>query len=249
MDRKEAQLILSGLRPGGAEANEPFFAEALALVETDTELNAWWQAQQDFDRRMAAKLREVPVPKRLRHEILLAPKTIVVMPPQWQHRSLLAAAALVAILCVAATFWHVTNFSPFDRADFASQAIAQLDSSGPLLALQSSDQAKVKEWLKAQDAPVGDMPTKVGALSPIGCQKYVIHGHVVSLICVAMANGGIAHLFTVDKSALDDPPGTNGPQYGKMNGWNIATWSDNHMTYMLATQSSIDDLKQLFSAG
>ena len=67
------------MRPGGAEANEPFFAEALALAETDTELKAWWQAQQEFDRRMTAKLREVPVPKRLRHEILLGPK-VVAMP-------------------------------------------------------------------------------------------------------------------------------------------------------------------------
>jgi len=248
VDRKEAQLILSGLRPGGAEANEPFFAEALALAETDTELKAWWQAQQEFDRRMTAKLREVPVPKRLRHEILLGPK-VVAMPPQWRYRTLLAAAAMVAILCVAASFWHASNFSPFDRADFASQAVAELDTSGPLLALQTSDEDKVKEWLRAQDAPVGDMPAKVGTLQPIGCQKYVIHGHVVSLICVTMANGGIAHLFTVDKSALNDPPGASGPQYGNMSGWNIATWSDNRMTYMLATQSSMDDLKQLLSAG
>ena len=70
MDRKEAQLILSGLRPGGLEANEPFFAEALALVEADPELQAWWQAQQEFDRRVSARLREVPAPKSLRQRCL-----------------------------------------------------------------------------------------------------------------------------------------------------------------------------------
>ncbi len=247
MDRKEAQLILSGLRPGGPEINEPFFAEALALTESDPELGAWWQAQQDFDRRIAATLREVPVPGDLREKILAAPK-VVAFPPQWRHRYLLAAAASIAILCVATVFWNSAGADSLDRADFAGQAIGELDSSGPLLALQSSDRAEVKAWLRAQNAP-GDMPANVATLPPVGCQKYVIHGHAVSLVCLELAGGGVAHLFVVEKSALNDPPGTSGPQYGTVKGWNIATWSDNHMTYMLATQSSLDDLKQLFAAG
>ncbi|HEX4141898.1 MAG TPA: hypothetical protein VHY09_16235, partial [Candidatus Methylacidiphilales bacterium] len=97
MDRKEAQLILSALRPGGPEANEPIFTEALALAESDAELKAWWQAQENFDRKVAAKLREVPVPASLRIEIITAPKIVPYYPPQWQHRGLLAAAALIAI--------------------------------------------------------------------------------------------------------------------------------------------------------
>ena len=249
MDRKEAQLVLSVLRPGGLEANEPFFAEALALAETDPELKAWWQAQQDFDRKISAKLRDIPVPENLRESILAAPK-LVAYPPQWQHRSLLAAAAAVAILCVAGAFWHSpADFSTLDRSDFAGQAIAELDASGPLLAMQSSDRDKVNDWLKSQNAPVGNMPAKIMALPPVGCQKYDIHGHAVSLVCVELAGGGVAHLFVVDKSALNDPPSTSGPQYSTVNGWNIASWSDDHMTYMVATQSSLNDLQQLFTAG
>jgi hypothetical protein len=248
VDRKEAQLILSGLRPGGLEANEPYFAEALALVETDPELKSWWDAQQSFDRKIMAKLRQVPVPGHLRDNILAAPKIIPLYPSYLQHRTMLAVAAMVAILCVAAAFWHSAQFGPLDRADFTSQAISELGTNGPSLAIQSSDQAKLQEWLRSQNAPVGNMPGKVNTLPPIGCQKYMIHGHAVALVCLALANGGIAHFFTVEKSALNDPPGTNGPQFGKANGWNTATWSDNHMTYMLATQASADDLKQLFSS-
>jgi hypothetical protein len=248
MDRDEAKLILSALRPDGAEVHEPIFAEALALLETDPELRDWWQAQQKFDRKIAAKLSEVPVPEDLRDRILASPK-IEAFPPQWRHRSLLAAAALIAILCVAISFWNVASNDGLDRTAFADAALNELNGSGPLLAMQSSDRDKVKAWLQEQNAPIGDMPGKIASIPPYGCQKYIIHGHTVSLICLALANGGIAHLFVVDKGALTNPPGTNGPHYDRMNGWNIATWSDNRMSYMLATQSSLNDLKQLFSAG
>ena len=244
MDRKEAQLILSALRPGGAEANEPLFSEALMLTESDPELNAWWQAQQSFDRRLAAKLREIPVPATLRDEILAAPK-VVALPPQWQHRSLLAAAAAVAILCVATSFWRAEQNNRLDRLDFVDQVVGELGTKGPELAEFSTDHEQVKAWLKERNAPVADMPANLQSLPSIGCQEYIIHGHVVSVMCFTLTNGREAHLFTVDKSALRNPPSSTGPQFAAMSGWNLATWSDSRMTYVLATNGSMDDLKQL----
>ncbi len=256
MDRKEAQLILSGLRPGGLEANEPFFAEALALVETDPQLQAWWQSQQEFDRKVSARLREVPAPNSLRQRCLLSPKIVAYYPPQWQHRGLLAAAAAVAILCVAGTWWHVSRSSdlasnssseaqPVDRSAFTEQALAKLDGSGPLLAKLSSNPDEVKAWLEQRKAPVGQMPPKFAALPPVGCQEYVINGHTVSLVCITLPDGGVAHLFMVEKNALSNPPATTGPQYDSMKGWNYASWSDAKMSYVLATNGTMDDLKQL----
>ena len=256
MDRKEAQLILSGLRPGGHEANEPFFAEALALVESDPELQAWWQSQQEFDRKVSARLREVPAPKSLRQRCLLSPKIVSYYPPQWQHRGLLAAAAAVAILCVAGTWWHVSSSGdlasnsssealPVDRGAFTEQVLTKLDGSGPLLAKLSSNPDEVKAWLEQRKAPVGQMPPKFAAMPPVGCQEYVINGHTVSLVCVTMPDGCVAHLFVVDKGALSNPPTSTGPQYDSMKGWNVASWSDDKMSYVLATNATMDDLKQL----
>jgi hypothetical protein len=64
-----------------------------------------------------------------------------------------------------------------------------------------------------------------------------------------MSGGGEAHLFMVDKSALNDPPAMNAPQFDNMKGWNVASWSDEKMSYLLATHSSADSLKQLLSMG
>jgi hypothetical protein len=244
VDRKEAQTILSALRPDGPEAQEPLFTEALKLAASDPELKAWWQAQQEFDRKVAAKLAEVPLPADLRESILRRRK-ISPFRPRVSYSTLLAAAAVVAILCVAGTFWRVANYGPVDQSDYAESAVSELGDKGPDLAMLSTDHDKVKAWLKQQDAPLGHMPPKFASIPSIGCQRYVIHGHTVSLICFTLDGGGEAHLFMVDKNALNDPPGENGLQFGNVKGWNVAAWSDDRMTYMVATQESLDTLKGL----
>jgi hypothetical protein len=244
MDKKEAQIILSALRPDGPEATEPAFAEALAQAEADPALQAWWQAQQDFDRKIAAKLAEVPLPADLRENIL-ARRKITRFEPRVRYSTWLAAAAVVAFLCVAGTFWRVANYGPVDRSDYADAVVSELGDHGPDLAVTSADHQKIIAWLKAHNAPVGDMPPKFDGMPSIGCQKYDIHGHTVSLVCFSLAGGGIAHFFMVDKSALNDPPEENGAQFGNVKGWNVAAWSDSRMTYMVATQDSVATLKQL----
>ena len=46
MDNPEAKLMLQARRPNGRDDAQSAFAEALALVESDPELKAWWEAQQ-----------------------------------------------------------------------------------------------------------------------------------------------------------------------------------------------------------
>jgi len=72
-----------------------------------------------------------------------------------------------------------------------------------------------------------------------------VDGHTVSLICFSMANGKEAHLFIVEQDALKNPPALLAPEYRQMYGWFTASWSDGHMSYLLATQDSTDALKQL----
>jgi hypothetical protein len=244
MNRAEAHAILAALRPGHPEAGQAPFKDALAFAESDPILKAWWQAQQEFDRKVTAKLAEIAPPPGLR-ENLLATRKITRFEPPVRYSTWLAAAAVVAFLCVAGVFWQIANYGPVDRSDYADQAVSELGNDQPALALLSKDHEQVLAWLKAQNAPLGSMPPKFEALPSIGCQKYVIHGHTVSLVCFSLANGGEAHLFIVDKSALNDPPGTNAMEFGNVKNWNVASWSDDRMTYLVATQSDMDTLKQL----
>lgn len=61
MDKTRAKVLLASYRPGGDDANDPVFREALDLVAQDPELTAWFKAEQEFDARMVQKFREVPV--------------------------------------------------------------------------------------------------------------------------------------------------------------------------------------------
>jgi hypothetical protein len=92
---------------------------------------------------------------------------------------------------------------------------------------------------------MGEMPEKIAALPGVGCQKLVVQGHNVSLVCFAMADGKILHLFVVEKDALAEPPLRAAPEIKEVNGWSTASWSDDKMSFMLATQDNLDALRQL----
>ena len=70
----QAKLLLSAYRPGGADATDPAFAEALAQAGRDPQLRAWLEESQRFDEAIAGKLRSVEVPANLRATILAGAK-------------------------------------------------------------------------------------------------------------------------------------------------------------------------------
>ncbi len=246
MDKQEAKLVLQALRPNGLDATQPAFAEALALVERDPELKAWWKAQQAFDHQVAAKLEEVPLPPDLRATIL-AGRKIEQFRPQPHLAYWLAAAAVVAVLCVIGTSLHTASEDArsVSSARYDEAALAFLGNDAPALGMTSPDRDKIVAWLKGHNAPTGDLPGKMSALPPVGCQKFVVHGHDVSLICFVLAGGKLVHLFVVDQTALSDPPSRSGPEFRQVEGWSTASWSDGRMSYMLATTAGPEALRQL----
>jgi len=242
VDKLEAKMVLQALRPNDLDTTEPAFAEALILVENDPELKAWWEAQQAFDRAVVAKLKEVPIPDDLRASIL-AGRKVEQFRPLPQFSFWLAAAAVLAIFCTLGTSQYIHNFGPLPRSEYTASVLPFLGNNGPSLAMTSADRDKITAWLQENNAPTGNLPPKMAGIPTVGCQKFSVHGHPVSLICFVMANGAIVHLFTVEKQALTDPPTT--PEMDHIEGWCIASWSDAHMSYILATQSDPTVFKQL----
>jgi hypothetical protein len=246
MDNQEAKLILQARRLDDLATTDPAFAEALALVERDRELKAWWEAQQAFDRKVAAKIEEIEPPDDLRATILAGRKSDR-LPPQPFFPFWLSAAAAVAILFAVSASFHAEKEAgrhiSTDR--FHEATLTFLGSDSPTLAMMSPDHDKIMAWLKEQKSPTGDLPDKVAALPSVGCQKLEVQGHSISLICFTMAEGKLVHLFVVDSKDLTEPPIHGSPQFAEVNGWSTASWSDGQRSYMLATQASEDALRQL----
>ena len=44
---------------------------------------------------------------------------------------------------------------------------------------------------------------------------------------------------------MQEPPLRSAPDVRMIGNWATASWSDEHMSYMLATQDSLDSLRQL----
>jgi len=244
MDRHEAKVVLQALRPTDLTTHQPAVIEALVYVESDPELKAWWEAQQSFDLKVAEKLEKVPLPVDLRATIL-ASRKIKQLTPQPHFALWVAAAAMVAFLCLAGTFMQISTTGPLAQTDYNATVLPLLNHDAPALAMTSSDHDKIAAWLKERNAPMGTLPAGMTALPTVGCQKFAVHGHTVSLICFVMVGGGLAHLFIVDQEALSDPPGNNSPEFNQVQGWSTAAWSDGRMSYLLATQAGPDALKQL----
>lgn len=70
MDKEEARFILRSFRPDGADAENPDFAEALALAAKDRELGEWLARERASDAAFAEALASVDIPGFLREEIL-----------------------------------------------------------------------------------------------------------------------------------------------------------------------------------
>ena len=62
MNRDDAMLILQSFRPGGQDAGDPRFADALVLARQDAELEAWFAKQQQFDAQICREFKSMPVP-------------------------------------------------------------------------------------------------------------------------------------------------------------------------------------------
>lgn len=71
MERDEAKHILELYRPGSEDdRQDPLIAEALALLETDAELTAWFEAQQAIDARIGHVYAQLEPPADLKASIL-----------------------------------------------------------------------------------------------------------------------------------------------------------------------------------
>jgi len=70
MDKQRAQFILQSFRPDGADAQDPDFAEALALATEDRELGEWLAHERAQDAAFAHALADLEIPEDLRDAVL-----------------------------------------------------------------------------------------------------------------------------------------------------------------------------------
>jgi hypothetical protein len=246
MNNEEAKLILQAYRPGGQDANDPRFREALEQAQRDPELARWFTNEQALDSRISAKLKTaIAPPTNLKSQLLAQRKILRPVPwwrqPVWQ----LAAAACVALLVTIAAVWlkpsGATDFSQYrsEMAEFAGKKLDRLD-------LMSHDVKEIRQWLTQKDAH-GDLvlPAGLDGRPSVGCRLLGWHGKKVSLICFDLANHQMAHLLVVDRDAFRDAPAES-PVFNQVGEVATVSWSRGNQTYLIASKGGTEqDLLKL----
>jgi hypothetical protein len=232
MNNQEARLILQAYRPGGEDASDPLFAEALEQARRDPELQKWFAEQNAVEARLQARLETaIPVPRGLKSDLLALRKISRPAPWWFQPMRLAAAAAVVLLLGLAVLF-----LLPQKQTQLASfretMARYSAQKQGHVV-FESHDLAKIQQWLQGRGIETKfDLPTALPGRSTQGCRVVDWNGRRATMICF-MLKGEHMDLFVMDRAGLPDLPDTSAPQYAKAGDLMTATWSKGDKIYLL----------------
>jgi anti-sigma factor RsiW len=256
MNREEARLILQACRPGGQDAGDPQFAEALALAKSDAELAAWFAEQQKFDTFASRKLKSVAVPSDLKAKILadaIQPRQkILELPgPAWWQNLFRppvswAMAAMIVVLLSLAVFWKQPE-STAQFADYSAQMVSAAVNDAHHVDVENSDMKQVVAWLGEHHSENKFiLPAALNnANGLVGCRVLDWHGQEVSMLCYGLNGAGHVDLFVAQSKIFPDAPPVDQPQFASSGGMPTASWSHDGMVYLMVGHSADADLKKL----
>jgi hypothetical protein len=118
----------------------------------------------------------------------------------------------------------------------------------PNLEMKSAQLGELIAWLGKAHAPSElVIPRKVQGMEPAGCRALRFHGHDVTLVCFHRANGGLLHLFVMDRAAFPRLPRRERAEFSSQSEWATAAWSDGENVYLMAAQGDRSLLESLLS--
>lgn len=240
MNHEEAKLILQAYRPGGQDAHDPQFREALEMARRDPELGRWLANEQALDARISERVRTaLPPPPFLKSRLLA--QRVTARPVAWWRQPLwqLAAAACLALF-VTLTVLRPGSDAPTEFAQYRDQMAEFAGKKLDRLDLMSADVEQIRRWLGGKQAHENlVLPSGLNGRPSLGCRLLDWQGHKVSLVCFELGNQQVAHLLVVDSGAFTAPP-PEGPTFARVGDVGSMSWSREGKTYVLASKGADD---------
>jgi hypothetical protein len=232
MDRREARSILS-LHRTDEPVNDERFAQAKELAAIDPELARWWVADQEVDDAIATQLASVPVPAELKARVISHAEPQAAPQSRWRRSALFAAAAIV-VLAVLFGLWKRPFKPAASLTDYRAEMVRFFNVWQPL-DLETNNLTDINRFLAKSGAPSGfDIPQPLRDLEPIGCTKLRFRGEDVAVICFKRGNGKVAHLFVINRKAIQGVGPS--PTFANQASWATAAWVKGDCDYLLTVQ-------------
>jgi anti-sigma factor RsiW len=255
MNRDDAKLILQAYRPGGRDAGDPYFAEALALAQRDAELAAWFAEQQKFDAQISSGLQQVRVPSRLKAEILaLGKKEESPGPAWWQNlfswQSPVAwATAVVLVVVLSLALFRAKPAEANGFADYSAQMVNTAVNDKHHVDIEANSMKQAVAWLAGHQGENNlVLPTTLkGDDGLMGCRVLDWHGQKVSMLCYSIEGMRHVDVFVTGADIFPDAPPQDSPQFAVRDGLPTASWTHDGKVYLAISHGDDTILKSLLS--
>jgi hypothetical protein len=245
MTREEARLLLEVYRPGGPDAEDPRFVEALEHLKTDEELSRWFAQQQAFDAVVSRHVQSMPVPGPLKAAILAGEKVLAHL-AWWRLVNWARVAALALVLATGAAFvvFSLNQTRGILAASREAIRLAESQRGSPTAA--TGDLKEFRGLLAKCRVPADfEVPQRLRRLPIAGCSLVAVQNRTAGVISFRVAGNTQLKLLVMDQVHDDMLPPDGSLRTIEYEDGGAALWSDKGKTYVLAGRFPPQSLRRL----
>jgi hypothetical protein len=236
MTREAAKLELRActLRPSDA------CDQARAMLATDSELAAWWQAEQALDQQIAGCCGSACMPADLVARLQgIRQQRAGLRIPTWA----IATLATAAVITLSAVAW----WSSWTKSGWQGQSIARMELiEWGILPLQhrSPDIGALNKTLAdKQGQPVPLQISSSMGDHVYGCRLVQIEGRPATVVCFRLKSGSTAHLLVFNSGDLSPLPSPGSVDAQRRGSWSTVAWQEGGQTLMICAKTELSELQ------
>lgn len=246
MDKQEARMMLQSYRPGGRDAEDPAFAEALALARLDPELGEWFRRECELDAAISDRLQQSAVPPDLRQAILTGhrgQRRVARSGSLWWRSPALAWAASIVVLLVAGFYFQGNRSAPVAPMSITAyrNAMAANLNAPFVFDVRNNQPDQLRQWLKKNGMFKDlELPELLRDGTAIGCKVFAYENLKPALICFTLPDKQVVHLFVVEAREFAGTPVGPDPSLCRCDRWTACFWRKGDLVYLLMGGPEID---------
>ncbi|GAB1488693.1 hypothetical protein MASR2M8_11400 [Opitutaceae bacterium] len=241
MTSEQAKFILQACRPGGQDAADPAFVEALAQAERDPALKAWLERERAFDSHVVSKCKLITPPDSLRVAILAGGRASRRSQPQWRTLIGIGLAACFALL------FGTVAVSQLSGSDAYVDELVQhslVEMNGPHPRGQPLERyGDLGAVLRDPAKRLGnDLPVNLDKLREIGCRSVQVAGKEVFEIC--FRRDAYYHLYIARRTDFSCRECEIEPMFRERGEFASVSWVDSEHVFVLVSRAGLDAVKR-----